>query len=558
MAQVSRQSKRFQEWMPQTEAESLWLQQIYQGQSLLEKHYNISEAHACLDNVLELFTSLVEGGVHPMQTQAYLAETYLALGEVDLCKRAIQKGLREIGLNLLDVKKGGLPDEMWTHQAPMGQHALAHLMWCSARWVEQVESAEQAIVILRAIPKSAFQQEKSTRSGLRWMTRSRCEWTLARLYARQSSDEVHGGSKLLLGAKMLCSGVVGWGYFRQSQRALFPDTLWNILGHFTSLHKARKQDDVDTLYQSLKDIHELVPGWTTIHNLLGMVYASVHEDDDASYWFQRSLYRNPQNYDALVGLGVIAKSAGHMSQAEDYFKRALMLQPNQSDVMVELAQIEALHQNLESAMITYQSALQWTDDSELKVDIYKDLAHLYVESDIEGHHEKLIDLYRMIVDLEPYAIENYMELASLYFERQEFGRAEDVFHQALQISPNNAPLLCSLAYVYWVQDNSLLAIETYNKAIQADPEYDVPYNNLGVIYLDDLNDAVKAKPLFEKALERNERYTMAYYNLGRCYQYMGEAVQAAEWYQQAKIYCAFDAELSSETIEQALLDLFNI
>lgn len=556
MAQVQKQTHRFQEWTPQTDAESKWLQQVYQGQALLERHYAVSEAHSTLSDALEIFLALEADGLYPMQTQAFLSEIYLELGEIDLSKQALQKGLRYVGLNLLDIKKCHLPDEMWTHQVALGRHALAHLIWCAAQWSEQTDSTEQAIAILRLIPAHLLPSGRASRQSVRWMSRGRVQWSLARLYARYATECEHWMTRVLWGYKTIGAAVAGVGYFKQSQRDLFPHTIWLVVQLFSHLLQARRRDDLDELHAVLERIHELVPGWTTIQNLLGMIYASVHQDDEASYWFQRSLYRTPRNYDALVGLGVIAKSAGHMSQAEDYFKRALLLQPNQADVMVELAQIEALNQNLESAMITYQSALQWTEDDSLKVDIYKDLAHLYMEADMEQHHDKLVDLYRMIVDLQPHAIENYMELASLYFERQQYHKAEDVFLQGLQISPANAPLLCSLAYVYWMQDNSELSVQTYRKAIEADPEYDVPYNNLGVVYLDNLNDIAQAKPLFEQAIQCNDRYTMAYYNLGRCYQYLGQPVLAAEWYQKAKVHCAFDAELSEEIISQALMDLF--
>lgn len=552
MAQVNHDRPIHHQFLHPNDTELQWVQRMCSGQALLKQHRCLDHTKACLEEALDFFRSAQELDINAMQTYAFLSETYLLMGQFALGKQTLQKGLRCVGLSLLDVKKNKIPAKLWTHQSAEGLQALAHLLCNVSLYHEHVDSPECALAILNLIPVSVL----SSSAGICGVTCSQLQWYKAVLNIQVVKNSTHWADRFMGATRLLVNGIKGWSYFKKSQAYLFPTLLWRVVAQFSDLYRYQSSENETYLFETLEAIHDHVPGWTTIHNLLGLLCAGNYNDNEASYWFQRSLYRNPLNYDALVGLGIIAKSSGHMSQAEDYFKRSLLIHPNQPDVMYELAQIEAMHQNLESAMISYQGALQLTDDAALTVDIYKDLAQLYIEVDVNAHHDKLVSLYQMIVDLEPHSIENYMQLASLYFDEQQYPLAEEVFLQGLQVSPSNSPLLCSLAYVYWMQDNTDSAIETYQQAIEADPEYDVPYNNLGVIYLDEYGNAETAKPYFESALLYNPQYAMAYYNLGRCHQKMGDSLQAAQAYQQSKMHCMYDGELSLDTVEQALLDLF--
>ena len=78
------------------------------------------------------------------------------------------------------------------------------------------------------------------------------------------------------------------------------------------------------------------------------------------------------------------------------------------------------------------------------------------------------------------------------------------------------------------------AIEDCHRAIQVDPEFGNPYNDIGA-YLLQKGDDFGAIPWLEKALRarRYECYFYAHFNLGRIYEKHGEVIRAMNCYKAA-------------------------
>ena len=101
------------------------------------------------------------------------------------------------------------------------------------------------------------------------------------------------------------------------------------------------------------------------------------------------------------------------------------------------------------------------------------------------------------------------------------------------------------------------AIKEYKLSIKFDPTYDIAYNNLGVIYLDDLVQLQFAIECFDKAVECNPNYALAYYNLGRCYALKNENIEAAKYFQQAMDVNNITNEIDPKDIQERLNNLFS-
>ena len=94
-------------------------------------------------------------------------------------------------------------------------------------------------------------------------------------------------------------------------------------------------------------------------------------------------------------------------------------------------------------------------------------------------------------------------------------------------------------------------------SIKYDPTYDIAYNNLGVIYLDDLGRVQQASELFEKAIKYNPNYALAHYNLGRSVAIKGDKVEAAKLYQIAMDLNNVTNELDPQEITDKIQGLFD-
>ena len=97
-----------------------------------------------------------------------------------------------------------------------------------------------------------------------------------------------------------------------------------------------------------------------------------------------------------------------------------------------------------------------------------------------------------------------------------------------------------------------------HKSIDLNPHFDIAQNNLGVIYLDGLGCAQDALPFFEKAIELNPSYTLAYFNAGRANEMIGEKTQAAEYYQMALDMNKITEDIQESDITERLHSLFEL
>ncbi|HLO67085.1 MAG TPA: tetratricopeptide repeat protein [Holophaga sp.] len=129
-----------------------------------------------------------------------------------------------------------------------------------------------------------------------------------------------------------------------------------------------------------------------------------------------------------------------------------------------------------------------------------------------------------------------MELVGKAYQhhmRGDIVRAIELYTQSLDVLPTPE------AYTYrgWAksfQKDFQAAIEDCHRAIDLDPEYGNPYNDIGAYYLElgQLDDTI---PWLHMALKarRYESYCYPHYNLGRVYEAQDRLERALEHYRSA-------------------------
>lgn len=148
-------------------------------------------------------------------------------------------------------------------------------------------------------------------------------------------------------------------------------------------------------------------------------------------------------------------------------------------------------------------------------------------------------------------------MGSAFYDKQEYNNALTVYRRALELDPTNAKIHCNLGFLHWGKGDIDEAIKEYELSIKYDPTYDIAYNNLGVIYLDDLGRVQNAIELFEKAIKYNPNYALAHYNLGRSVAIKGDKVEAAKLYQIAMDLNNVTNELDPQEITDKIQGLFD-
>ena len=122
------------------------------------------------------------------------------------------------------------------------------------------------------------------------------------------------------------------------------------------------------------------------------------------------------------------------------------------------------------------------------------------------------------------------------FEAQMAGdldRAIELYLGSIALNPT-AEAHTFLGWTYHFQGKIDEAIAECKRAIEIDPDFGNPYNDIGV-YLIDLNRHEEAIPWLEQAIKakRYEPRHFPYYNLGRVYLAKGHINRAREFFQQS-------------------------
>ena len=115
----------------------------------------------------------------------------------------------------------------------------------------------------------------------------------------------------------------------------------------------------------------------------------------------------------------------------------------------------------------------------------------------------------------------------------ELDRAVELYRGSLALFPT-AEAYTFLGWTYHFQGKIEEAIAECRRAIEIDPDFGNPYNDIGV-YLIELKRHDEAIPWLEQAIKakRYEPRHFPYYNLGRVYLAKGWINRAREFFQQS-------------------------
>ncbi|HVW16077.1 MAG TPA: tetratricopeptide repeat protein [Mucilaginibacter sp.] len=127
---------------------------------------------------------------------------------------------------------------------------------------------------------------------------------------------------------------------------------------------------------------------------------------------------------------------------------------------------------------------------------------------------------------------DYINFGYLNYRAAEKNLAIDSYKKGLELDPNNLVGLNNLAYQYTLSGEYEQAYELLNKAIEIDPGYSFSYNNLG--YLKILaGHSEEGKSLIEKSIEMHSNNSYAYMHLGVYYLKIYDKKQAQANFQKA-------------------------
>lgn len=323
-----------------------------------------------------------------------------------------------------------------------------------------------------------------------------------------------------------------------------------IKGYY--LEKTRNMYRAIDLYSQAIDN---TPRFLPLYILLGDVYRSIGKVSDAINEYRMALWLDPYNVTAYKSLCGIYEEQGDYDNAIEMYQKLIEIHPNDAVYYSNLANLLYLKGKFDAAISCYQTAVTLNPNRNWTSVIAQTLGYIFHES--KENYDAAISAYQNASLLNPYDIDIYISLGSAFYDKGDYQNALTVYRTALEIDPNNARIHCNLGYLLWGKGLIDESIKEYELAIKLDPTYDIAYNNLGVIYLDDLGYVQKSIEMFQHAIDNNPNYALAQYNIGRALAITGNSVEAAKYYQIALDLNSYTNELDNNEIKSRIDNLFN-
>ncbi|MBY0402711.1 MAG: tetratricopeptide repeat protein, partial [Cyanobacteria bacterium] len=275
---------------------------------------------------------------------------------------------------------------------------------------------------------------------------------------------------------------------------------------------------------------------------------------NALHYLEKALAQSPNDFDILYHLGRVHSERKELIRGLYFFKESALLMPENPYVHSHMGYLMFKLEDFEGAIQEYRLAVSYGEDDVWTSTVAQTLGVLYYQ--VRQDMDAAVAMFQLSFQLNPSNLDSMVMLADLYFEQGNLQSAVGAYQYILKHEPENAEYYSYLGYLLWQMDKNDEAIKAYEKAIHFDPESFLSFNNLGVIYLDELRENQKALGLFQKALALKSDYTLACFNMGRALENMGNAVLAANAYSTTLEMNAENPELEDQEILAKLDGLF--
>ena len=353
-----------------------------------------------------------------------------------------------------------------------------------------------------------------------------------------------------------CCSVLQFPFDKDAQSAVF-EKLRNLINFYPTFVKGaylEKIGAVDSAIELYMDKIEEAPGFLDLYIVLGNAYKMIGKYEEAINEYRMAIWHDPLNVLAFKALCQLYEETAEYDKAIDIYKKLITLQPKFPVLYSNLGNILYMKGDIDEAIKYYQMAINLNPSKDWTSVVAQMLAHLQHET--KQNYDAAISAYQSAQQLNPYDMETYINLGSVFYDKGDYNNSQMIYRLALEIDPNNARLHCNLAYLLWGKGEIDEAMKEYKLAIKFDPNYDIAHNNLGVLYLDDLGKVKEAIDCLEEAIKANPNYALGYYNLGRAMVVCGDKMEAARLYQIALDINKITNEIDPMEIQDRLNNLF--
>ncbi|NJK48954.1 tetratricopeptide repeat protein [Candidatus Gracilibacteria bacterium] len=257
---------------------------------------------------------------------------------------------------------------------------------------------------------------------------------------------------------------------------------------------------------------------TAVHKKVLQLAVQYHRSDrltEAQQTYHKILQRQPDEPEALYGLGILSNQIGDRDKAEQIFTDILKIQPNSVKALVSMGNLQQAKGKLTESAQYYQKALTIQPNA---VPIYNNLGYVLQQ---QGKLDDAIACYQKALQLQPNLVEAEVNLANALYIKGELPSLKQTHYAALN---------AKLGLTQHQQGNIATALECYRQALAMQPDLGEVYYHSGIA-LEQQNELEDAIACYKRAIELNCNRGEAYYRLGTIYQEQNRLLEAIAAYQ---------------------------
>jgi tetratricopeptide (TPR) repeat protein len=498
------------------------------GDRMIKQYYAPQCSESCLDDALNAYAQAMEETPDSPLLNSRMSRVFFMKGQYDRAVAAAKKAL-----TLAAQADNSHPENRQARS--------------EAHFIQGMIQARQG----QLRPAEKLLHTASREAGLR---SARIRFALFQAYRDQAMDALWNPRSVLYGAKAigtLISSLVLLPF--EPDRLPFAISM-QLLPQLLMAWVMEETRRDEAALQRYLEIAANFPGLASAGLVIGDILREKGELAKARYWFKTVIQRHPANLDAHYHLAQVLEQEENYAEMAEVYQCLNRLKPNDPHINCNLANAYYYMQDYKQALSYYETALQLGKEPVWKGMVAQSIGNIYF--DYLQNSQAALAYYQMARHFDPKDVENYVQIGMIYFQNDDHPNAELVYRKALTIAPENPKLYSNLGYLRWLEGDATGAIELYEKAISLDCGYEIPINNMGVIYLDMLGDVHRAIEHFKQAIALDENYSLAYYNLGRAYSFLDNRLEAAQCFQMAQELNQFSRDLDNDELAERIQRLF--
>jgi predicted O-linked N-acetylglucosamine transferase (SPINDLY family)/SAM-dependent methyltransferase len=287
--------------------------------------------------------------------------------------------------------------------------------------------------------------------------------------------------------------------------------------------KAGRLDEATAIFEHI--VAEDPENWQSLH-LLGLIAYRLGDLPRAAGLIRHCLSINPNLAEGFSDLGVVLKDMDELDDAQAACEKAIALKPNFHPAHSNLGNIFKAMGRLEDAADCYVRAIEYAPSF---ADAY---ANLGATLAMMGKTEDALAACRCAVDLAPNHAEARIAYGHALRAAGRIEEAMDAYRQAIALKPDHGPVHSDLGCLLQQQGQLEEALKEHRLALELKPDAAESHSNLGIA-LKELGRLPDALACYKAAIKLKPNYADAHSNMGVVLDLMRRHGEAADAYRRA-------------------------